>query len=780
MKQRQAAQVQAGKVNRSGYTSTNRPGLTVRPAMTNRGLVSLLQAGMIRPKLASGYAGDMYEQEADRAAEQALRRVRSGDGVMKQPARTPSSGQSSVSLPGLGSGRPLSRAVRGRFENAFGWDFSDVRVHTDRAAAEAADGMGAKAFTAGRNIVFGSRVENPESGENSLLFAHELAHVVQQGRSSTSIVEPHSPAASLSAAPGGQVQTSPTVTAVNVPAPAELGVGRDIAVTAVVAAGAPPLTWTLVGAPAGVAVAPAGGLGARIQAAPGAIAGAGRRFKVRCALTGTPRDNSLSPNITLVGITRVQFTAAPAFTRIAALIPASGPPRTAEPNTAGVAGNTATARISTAPGGTPTSRPVTLSLPAPAGAAVAGTVVTPGANTGNLVVRVTDDATGSTRDETLIINPVPLSLNAFTAQAPSAVAAAYGCRNTLGWARSDATANPLNRIVGETITAGARDDFGYMAGINQPIGPNAAPDLRLAVPANRWTDQLYTGIGPRTGAAGDGNMINVNRSVGPGVAAAAVLPQIWELRQGFHWSSWAGAWSTEFDNGVHRRSLIQVGADFFFRTEHIFPGASSPVFDETYKGPRLIDFTNIRVTPLAPAAAGLADDNVATAGIRLDSTVPTRRVTWTVLAGAPLTFIVPAAAAANIPVTTPARLRSGLAAGVYSVRVADSVFPNRQADGVLTVVPVALTRVSPAAQTVAVRSLALTLQAAPGGRVVRWSVDAAAVAAGVTITGPAAAAATQTRTATLRRPPAFLGAVVVTAADSVLAARTATFTVTFV
>jgi hypothetical protein len=133
--------------------------------------------------------------------------------------------------------------------------------------------MGAKAFTAGRNIVFGSRVENPESGENSLLFAHELAHVVQQGRSSTSIVEPHSPAASLSAAPGGQVQTSPTVTAVNVPAPAELGVGRDIAVTAVVAAGAPPLTWTLVGAPAGVAVAPAGGLGARIQAAPGAIAG---------------------------------------------------------------------------------------------------------------------------------------------------------------------------------------------------------------------------------------------------------------------------------------------------------------------------------------------------------------------------------------------------------------------------------------------------------------------------------------------------------------------------
>lgn len=779
MKQRQAAQIKSGGVRQAGTTSTSRSTPPVRQVMGNRSLLALLHAGVLRAKLAVNQSGGMYEREADRAAEQAVRRVRSGGGVMKQPARSPALSQQSSSLSGMGSGRPLSMAVRGRFEDAFGWDFSAVRIHTGRTASEAADSMGARAFTAGRDIVFGSRVENPESGAHSLLLAHELAHVVQQGRSATSAVAPHSPAASLSAAPQGKAQARPTVTAVNVPAPAELGMGRDIVVTAVVAAGAPPLSWSLVGAPAGVTVVGAGGLTARVASAPGSVAGAGRRFKVRCALTGTPRDNSLSPNITLVGITRIQFTAAPAFTRIAALIPASGPARTAEPNAAGVAGNTATARVSTAPGGTPTSRPVTLSLPVPAGAAVAGTVVTPGANTGDLVVRVTDNATGSTRDETLVINPVPTALNAFTAQAPSALATAYGCRNTLGWARSDATAHPLNRIVGETITAGARDDFGYMASINWPIGPNAAPNLQLAVPANRWTDQLYTGIGPRTGAAGDGNMINVNRSVGPGVAAAAVLPQIWELRQGFHWSSWTGAWSTEFDNGVHRRSLIQVGADFFFRTEHVFPAASSPVFDEAYKGPRLIDFTNIRVTPLTPAAAGLADDNVATARIRVDSTVPTRRVTWTVLGGAPLTFTVPAAAA-NIPVTTPARLRSGLVAGVHNVRVTDSVFPNRRADAAVTVVPVALTRVSPAAQTVAVRSLALTLQAAPGGRVVRWSVDAAAFAAGVRVAGSAAAAATPVRTATLRRPPAFVGAVTVTAADSVLAARTATFTVTFV
>lgn len=119
-------------------------------------------------------------------------------------------------------------------------------------------------------------------------------------------------------------------------------------------------------------------------------------------------------------------------------------------------------------------------------------------------------------------------------------------------------------------------------------------------------------------------------------------------------------------------------------------------------------------------------------------------------------------------------------AGVHNVRVTDSVFPNRRADAAVTVVPVALTRVSPAAQTVAVRSLALTLQAAPGGRVVRWSVDAAAFAAGVRVAGSAAAAAAPVRIATLRRPPAFVGAVTVTAADSVLAARTATFTVTFV
>lgn len=779
MKQREAAQTKSANVRQAVTAPANRMELPIHRITSNRFLLALLQSGALRAKLAVNQSADVFEREADQAAQQAVRHTSGGRGKRK-PMATGSGPMPSVSLPGLGAGRPLSRAVRARLEDSFGCDFSSVRVHTGRAAAEVADGIGAKAFTAGRNIVFGSWVDNPESTGNSQLLAHELAHVVQQGRSATSRVALHSPAASLSAVPSGRVQARPTVTAVNVPAPAELGAGRDIAVTAVVAAGTPALTWTLVGAPAGVTVTPAGGLNARVQSAPGSVAGAGRRFRVLCALAGTPRDNSLSPNITLVGITRIQFTAAPTFTQIAALIPASGPPRTAEPNAAGVTGNTANVRVSTAPGGTPTSRPVTLSLPAPVGAAVAGTVVTPGATTGDLVVRVTDNATGTTRDETLVINPVPTALNAFTAQAPSARADSYGCRNTIGWARSDATAHPLNRIVGETITAGAQDDFGYTAGINWPIGPNAAPNLQLAVPANRWTDQLYTGIGPRTGAAGDANMINVNRSVGPGVAAAAALPQIWELRQGFHWSSWTGAWSTEFDNGIHRRSLILVGPDFFFRTEHIFPGASAAAFDEPYKGPRLIDLSNVRVTPFRPAATGLADDNVATANMRVTSSVPGRRVNWSVLGGATLALVGPAAAGA-VPATATARLRSGLAAGVFTIRAADSVFPNRRVDGNVIVVSVAFTRVSPAAQTLAARSVTLNLLAAPGGRTVNWTVDAAAAAAGVRIAGSSpSGVAAPLRRAVLTRWAAFAGAVTVTATDSVLAARMTTFTVTFV
>jgi len=81
------------------------------------------------------------------------------------------------------SGRPLVPAIRAYMEPRFGRDFGNVRVHTDGWAAEAAHSVHARAFTLGRDIVFGSGQFAPESAGGKQLLAHELTHVVQQGTS---------------------------------------------------------------------------------------------------------------------------------------------------------------------------------------------------------------------------------------------------------------------------------------------------------------------------------------------------------------------------------------------------------------------------------------------------------------------------------------------------------------------------------------------------------------------------------------------------------------------
>ncbi|MFZ4699113.1 MAG: DUF4157 domain-containing protein [Candidatus Methylumidiphilus sp.] len=82
----------------------------------------------------------------------------------------------------LGGGSPLPMELRGDMEQRFGEDFSQVRMHTDARAAESAEGFDAKAYTVGNNIVFNEGRFNPTVPEGKRLLAHELAHVVQQGR----------------------------------------------------------------------------------------------------------------------------------------------------------------------------------------------------------------------------------------------------------------------------------------------------------------------------------------------------------------------------------------------------------------------------------------------------------------------------------------------------------------------------------------------------------------------------------------------------------------------
>jgi len=81
-------------------------------------------------------------------------------------------------------GRPFDAASRAFFESRFGHDFSEVRVHADDEAAEAARMLDAHAFTLGTHIVFGEHQYAPGRSEGRHLLAHELTHVVQQASGS--------------------------------------------------------------------------------------------------------------------------------------------------------------------------------------------------------------------------------------------------------------------------------------------------------------------------------------------------------------------------------------------------------------------------------------------------------------------------------------------------------------------------------------------------------------------------------------------------------------------
>jgi outer membrane protein OmpA-like peptidoglycan-associated protein len=81
-----------------------------------------------------------------------------------------------------GGGQPLAESTRSFFEPRFGSDFSSVRVHKDRYGGRLAEALQAKAFTVGSEIIFGAGQFTPETPVGKHLLAHELVHVVQQGR----------------------------------------------------------------------------------------------------------------------------------------------------------------------------------------------------------------------------------------------------------------------------------------------------------------------------------------------------------------------------------------------------------------------------------------------------------------------------------------------------------------------------------------------------------------------------------------------------------------------
>jgi len=115
---------------------------------------------------------DSLEREADRAAHAVM-----SDRVVGSIGRTMSTADAgkSTAITGVAQGgMPLTPEQRAYFEPRFGHEFSDVRLHTHDQARQAAQGIGARAFTYGRDIAFA------KGGYDTSLLAHELTHVVQQ------------------------------------------------------------------------------------------------------------------------------------------------------------------------------------------------------------------------------------------------------------------------------------------------------------------------------------------------------------------------------------------------------------------------------------------------------------------------------------------------------------------------------------------------------------------------------------------------------------------------
>jgi hypothetical protein len=79
-----------------------------------------------------------------------------------------------------GSGHSLSGEVKKPMEQAFGADFNDVKIHTDTEADTLNKQLSAKAFTTGTDIFFRDGEYNHNSDDGKKLLAHELTHVVQQ------------------------------------------------------------------------------------------------------------------------------------------------------------------------------------------------------------------------------------------------------------------------------------------------------------------------------------------------------------------------------------------------------------------------------------------------------------------------------------------------------------------------------------------------------------------------------------------------------------------------
>ncbi|MDW7693784.1 DUF4157 domain-containing protein [Flammeovirgaceae bacterium SG7u.111] len=187
------------------------------------------KGNVVYPKLAIGQSNDKYEQEADAIADEVMAMQEDtpklagvgneGNSGSLQPKPITRSvvqkkcgscekeargvlqpkldgGETQVSVPlqnqlqtSKRSGSPLPQKTNQFMGNAFGADFSNVRVHTGGEAQQMNQSIQAKAFTHGSDIYFNKGQYSPSSLGGKKLLAHELTHVVQQSASQSNAIQ---------------------------------------------------------------------------------------------------------------------------------------------------------------------------------------------------------------------------------------------------------------------------------------------------------------------------------------------------------------------------------------------------------------------------------------------------------------------------------------------------------------------------------------------------------------------------------------------------------------
>ena len=153
----------------------------------------------VQTKLTVGEVGDKYEQEADATAAKVVEQINAPateptvqskvepvakPTVMRQGGAAGGGVDPAVeqSIQGSrGSGQGLSESIKEPMEEAFGADFSGVKVHTDGNANQLNRSLHSRAFATGQDIFFQQGEYNPDNKSGQELIAHELTHVVQQG-----------------------------------------------------------------------------------------------------------------------------------------------------------------------------------------------------------------------------------------------------------------------------------------------------------------------------------------------------------------------------------------------------------------------------------------------------------------------------------------------------------------------------------------------------------------------------------------------------------------------